>query len=121
MKEQKFRKLEVWNKAMGFIEEVYRLTDRFPGKERYGLTSQLRKAAVSIALNIAEGSGAGSDAEFKRFLSFSLRSSYEVMCAAEIAGRLRYCNDEELCALLKASDEPSAMLASLKKKLTTED
>jgi four helix bundle protein len=121
MKEQKFRKLEVWNKAMGFIEDIYRLTEKLPEKERYGLTSQLRKAVISIALNIAEGSGAGSDAEFKRFLSFSLRSSYEVMCAAEIAHRLRYCDEKELAVLLKKSDELSAMLVGLKKKLTTED
>ncbi|MCU0666152.1 MAG: four helix bundle protein [Candidatus Omnitrophica bacterium] len=62
---------------MDFIERVYLKTSKFPQSECYGLTSQVRRAAVSIALNIAEGSGSGSDLEFKRFLNIALRSSYE--------------------------------------------
>ena len=55
MKEQKFRKLDVWQKAMDLVERVYKLTNYFPSNELYGLTSQLKRAATSIALNIAEG------------------------------------------------------------------
>lgn len=117
MKEQKFRKLNVWDKAMDFIEEIYKLTNKFPSKELYGLTSQLRRAAISIALNIAEGSGSDSDAEFNRFLNISLRSSYEVMCGIEVARRLRYCTDSEVDRLLGKCDEVSAMISGLKKKL----
>jgi len=105
---------------MDFIQEVYELTDKFPGKELYGLTSQLRRSVISIALNIAEGSGAGSDAEFKRFLTIALRSNYELMCGIEIAHRLKYCSDSEKDEILIKSDEISAMLAGLKKKLTAE-
>jgi len=120
MREQKFRKLKVWEKAMDFIEQIYRNTAKFPSTETYGLTSQLRRAATSIALNIAEGSGSGSDKEFNRFLNISLRSSYEVMCGIEVAGRLKYCGKDDVDALLKQCDELSAMLFGLKKKLKTE-
>lgn len=105
---------------MDFIEDLYKLTGKFPNKELYGLTSQLRRAAISIALNIAEGSGAGSDAEFKRFLNIALRSNYELMCGIEIASRLKYCTNSEKENILIKSDEISAMLTGLKKKLTTE-
>ncbi|MBU4376337.1 MAG: four helix bundle protein [Candidatus Omnitrophica bacterium] len=117
MKEQKFRKLTIWNKAMSFIEDIYKITNKFPTNEIYGLTSQLRRAATSIALNIAEGSGAGSDNEFNRFLSISLRSSYEVMCGLEIAKRLNYLNERDISCLIEKSDEISAMISGLKKKL----
>ncbi|MFC1594090.1 four helix bundle protein [Candidatus Omnitrophota bacterium] len=119
MKEQKFRKLEVWSKAMDLIEEIYKITGSFPQTETYGLTSQLRRAATSISLNIAEGSGSASDNEFKRFLTISLRSAYEVMCGIEVAKRLQYCNEINVDAMLKKCDEISAMLVGLKKKLST--
>lgn len=102
---------------MDFIEEIYRATSKFPNNEIYGLTSQLRRAALSIALNIAEGSGAGSDNEFNRFLNISLRSSYEVVCAIEVASRLKYCNDTQTKTLLNKCDELSAMITGLKKRL----
>jgi len=102
---------------MDFIEEIYKITEKFPAKELYGLTSQLRRAATSVALNIAEGSAAGSDIEFNRFLNIANRSNYEVMCGIEIAKRLNYVEVVEYDLLLKRSDELSAMLSGLKKKL----
>lgn len=120
MKEQKFRKLEVWAKAIDFVEDIYKITNEFPTNERYGLIIQLRRSSTSIALNIAEGSGSGSDIEFNRFLNMSLRSSYEVMCGIEIARRLKYCSSKETSHLLERCDELSAMIVGLKKKLKTE-
>jgi four helix bundle protein len=117
MKEQRFRKMEVWKKAMDFIEKIYKITNKFPSKEVYGLTSQLRRSATSIALNIAEGSGTGSDREFSRFLSIALRSNYELMCAMEIGVRLKYCSEQESDNVLKESDELAAMISSFMKKL----
>ncbi len=76
---QKFRKLKVWIKSIESIKEIYEVTKNFPREELYGLTSQIRRAATSIALNIAEGSGADSKKEFCRFLNIALRSSYEVI------------------------------------------
>ncbi len=116
---QKFRKLEIWNRAMEFIEEIYKATNAFPAVEMYGLTSQIRRSAISIALNIAEGSGSESDLEFNRFLSISIKSSYEVMCGLEIAKRLKFLNSEA-DLLLKRCDELCAMITGLKKRLRAE-
>ena len=120
MRQQKFRKLDIWNKGIDFVENVYKLTNKFPSKELYGLTSQLRRAATSIVLNIAEGSGAGSDGEFNRFLTIAHRSNYEVMCGFEIAKRLKYTEEDETSNILKESDELSAMIFGFKKKLIAE-
>lgn len=102
---------------MDFIGKIYKITNKFPPAEMYGLTSQIRRAATSIALNIAEGSGSGSDTEFNRFLSFAHRSNYEVMCALEISKKLEYISEMECEDILKESNELSAMIFSLKKKL----
>lgn len=120
MKNQRFRKLEVWNKSIDFIEQVYRITSNFPDAEKYGLVSQLRRAATSVALNIAEGSGSSSDKEFSRFLNISVRSSYEVMCGMEVSERLKYCSETEKNLILEKSDEISAMLTGLSKKLKSD-
>ena len=117
MKLQKFKNLEVWRKAMNFVEIIYRVTQEFPSSELYGLTSQLRRASTSIALNIAEGSGAGTDPEFKRFLNISIRSSYESVCAIEISSRLQYMTPQKKEELLADLDEISAMLVGLSKRL----
>ena len=102
---------------MDYVENIYKLTGNFPAPELYGLTSQLRRAVTSIVLNIAEGCGSGSDNEFNRFLNISLRSSYEVMCGAEIARRLGYITSEEADDLNNKCEEISAMISGLKKKL----
>lgn len=102
---------------MDFIEQIYRTTQKFPVQETYGLTSQLRRASTSIALNIAEGSGSGTDGEFKRFLNIALRSAYEAICAVEIARRLGFCSTQEANTLKSGCNEISAMLTGLKKYL----
>lgn len=117
MKEQRFRKMEIWKKAMDFIEVIYKMTNKFPKTEMYGLISQMRRAATSIALNIAEGSGADSDNEFNRFLTMALRSAYEVMCGTEVSQRLAYCNEQDRENVLKNCDELAAMIFGFKKKL----
>ena len=104
---------------MEFIEKIYTTTKEFPPTEMYGLTGQLRRAVISIAMNIAEGSGANSDNEFKRFLNISLRSNYEIMCGLEVSQRLNYIRREEMEMLLSKSDELSAMITGLKKKLNS--
>ena len=114
----KFRELKVWQRAMDFVTDIYEVSAKFPRSEQFGLTSQIRRAAVSIALNIAEGAGAGSNAEFRRFLSYSLRSTYEVMTALEIAQRLGYCSPEKTQGLLKEANEIAAMTVGLSRSLT---
>ena len=117
MKEQKFRKLSIWHKAMELTEEIYKITKDFPKDELYGLTSQLRRAAVSIAMNIAEGSGADSDMEFRRFLIIALRSTYEVMCGTELSIKLKYITEEKGNKILNQLEELSAMITGFTKKL----
>ncbi len=89
---------------MDFIEEIYKINNKFPINELYGLTNQLRRTATAIVLNIAEGSAAGSDKEFNRFLSIALRSNYELMCGIEIAVRLNDTSEEEKKNIFKHSD-----------------
>ena len=117
MKEQKFRKLEIWKRSIDLVSKIYKETEIFPANEIYGLTAQIRRAAVSVSLNIAEGSGAASDLEFKRFLNISLRSTYEVMCAIEISYNLKYLKQEEKDFLLKECDILSGMIGAFIKKL----
>jgi four helix bundle protein len=76
---------------MDFVIEIYRVTNQFPRSEQFGLTSQIRRASISIPLNIAEGAGANSNVEFQRFLNYALRSTYEETSALEIARNLNYC------------------------------
>ncbi len=114
---QKFRKLTVWQRSIKFVTFIYEITSKFPNEERFGLVNQIRRAAVSISLNIAEGSGTGSDAEFIRFLKMAQRSAYEVLAALEIAINLKMT---ALAGLQSASlevDELSAMIGGLIKKL----
>jgi four helix bundle protein len=117
MRKQKFRQLVIWQRAMSLVADVYQETAALPREELYGLTGQIRRAAVSIAMNIAEGSGAGSDAEFKRFLQMAMRSAYEVMCGTEVATKLRYLPDEKAEPLLDDLEQLSAMLHVFIKKL----
>jgi four helix bundle protein len=114
---RKFRDYKVWQRAMDFVESIYRVSADFPKDERYGLTNQLGRAASSVPLNIAEGAGSSTDKEFSRFLSFSLRSVYETMTALELADRLGFCSTARAKELLGEADQIAAMLYSLRKKL----
>lgn len=114
---QRFKQLSVWQKAIIFVSAIYKVTETFPREELFGLTSQLRRAAISIVLNIAEGSGSGSDPEFRRFLKIALRSVYEVIAALEIAQNLNLVEKDIIESLNKNADELAAMLTGLIKKL----
>ncbi|HET7025018.1 MAG TPA: four helix bundle protein [Gemmatimonadales bacterium] len=85
-----FKQLQAWQAAMDLVAEVYCQTDRFPVQERYGLQGQLRRATVSIAANIAEGTGKGADREFVRYLRIARGSASEVECLIQVAMRLEY-------------------------------
>ena len=113
----KFRELKVWQRSMDFATGIYELSADFPRSEQSGLTNQIRRAAISISLNIAEGAGAGSDAEFRKFLSYALRSTYEVMAALEIVNRLGFCTSEKITGPLSEADEIAAMIVGLSRTL----
>lgn len=91
-----FRELEVWQLAMTLVAEIYRLTLRFPRNELYGLTSQMRRAAVSVPSHIAEGSRQRTTAALLHYLSQALASEAELETQIEIARQLRYAKDEEI-------------------------
>ncbi len=113
----KFRQLKVWQKSIVFVTSIYHLTSTFPKQEQFGLTDQIRRAAVSISLNIAEGSGSGSDPEFTRFLRIAQRSAYEVIAALEISINLKLTDQPKIEKLMNECDELGAMLSGLIKSL----
>ena len=90
----KFEKLIIWQKAMDYGEDINELSDKFPQKEIYNLSSQIRRAADSIALNIAEGSTGQSNPELKKFIGYSIRSLTEVVTCLK-AKRRAYISDDE--------------------------
>ncbi len=85
-------KLDVWKRAVNFVVQVYKMTETFPRDERYGLTSQIRRAAVSIPANIAEGAARRSPREFRHFLSNAQGSVSELATELLIAQKLDYLN-----------------------------
>ncbi|HLE27093.1 MAG TPA: four helix bundle protein [Anaerolineales bacterium] len=116
-----FRELKVWQRGMKFTVAIYRESRQWPQDERFGLISQIRRAASSIPLNIAEGAGNSSDKEFCRYLEMALRSAYEVMTAIDIARGLEFLADKAADDLQKECDEIAAMLVGLMKSLGWRD
>ena len=109
-----YRKLIVWQKAMELVRLVYRLSKGFPTDERYALTDQLRRAAVSIPSNIAEGCGRTSRKDYAHFLSIARGSLYETMTQLQIAQDLGYIEISEDLKVL--SDDVGKILTTLMKK-----
>ena len=99
-----FKDLRVWQEGMRFVVEVYRLTSQFPRHELYGLSQQLRRAAVSVPSNIAEGKGHRSDREFGNFLLHARGSLLEVQTQLMIARELKYICSEDAHSILVSSD-----------------
>jgi len=106
-------KLDVWKKSVDFVVAIYKATERFPRDERFDLTSQLRRAAVSIPANIAEGAARRSDKEFAHFLSNSQGSASEVETELLIARRLSYLQELNYGSLVSSLDEIGRMLTGL--------
>ncbi len=112
-----YRDLQVWRKAMGLVVMVYRHTQAYPSDERFGLTSQTRRAATSIPANIAEGQARKSNPSFRNFLRIALGSMAELETHVEIARRLSYLDQQAARSLLQAADEVGRMLQGLLKSL----
>ncbi|GAA5503066.1 hypothetical protein Dxin01_02815 [Deinococcus xinjiangensis] len=112
-----FEQLDIYGLALDFASEVYSLSAQFPDHERFGLTNQTRRAAVSVSLNIAEGRGRGTDKELVRYLMMSRGSLFEVLSASQIAHRLGYLDDETLMTIRAQAKTLSAKIMTLSKKL----
>ncbi|MEM6782498.1 MAG: four helix bundle protein [Bacteroidota bacterium] len=109
--------LIVWQRAMDLVDEVYDLARAFPTDERFDLRSQVRRAAVSIPSNIAEGWGRASRKEYLHFLSIARGSLYEVETQMRIAARRQYIRQEEVTILLRHTTEIGKMLLALIRSL----
>ena len=105
--------LEVWQAAMDLAEDVYRNTKNFPKEETYGLTIQLRRAAVSVPSNIAEGKGRSSDKELAQFLCHSRGSLFEVETQINLARRLGYLDAQQAVTVLRNTARVGQLLNGL--------
>lgn len=113
----RFEKLDVWHEAVAYADRVYKLTRQFPSDERFGLTSQMRRAAVSVSSNIAEGCGRVSDADYARFLEIAYGSLMETVSQAHIAARQQFMTEAERVELCSRADHVARMLSGLRTSL----
>jgi four helix bundle protein len=109
-----FEKLETWQEAISFADQVYELTSEFPPDERFGLTNQMRRAAVSISSNLAEGSSRSSRLDFARFVEIASGSLFEVVSQSFIGRRRRFLTEEQFLALYAAAEKQGKMLSGLR-------
>ena len=103
------KELKIWNKSIDLATSVYKATADFPKEEKYGLPSQIRRSAVSIPSNIAEGAGRNTNGEFRQFLGIANGSSYELQTQLIISNRLELLDDKTVEPLLKEIDEIQKM------------
>jgi four helix bundle protein len=108
-----FRDLVVWREAMTLVREIYSVSSRFPSEERYGLTAQLRRAAVSIPSNIAEGARRKRRRAYLYHLDIALGSQGELDTQLEIASQLQFCRNEDYLQLRERVDRVGRMLNGL--------
>jgi len=112
-KSRSYKDLEVWQVSMELVKNIYEITGKFPSSERFGLTQQIRRAAVSIPSNVAEGQFRNSSKEFKQFLSVALGSAAELETQVIIAGEINYLSLQESALLLNTLERIMKMLKKL--------
>ena len=110
-----FKHLKAWQEAMDLIEQVYRDSATLPVSERYCLQSQIRRAVLSVAANIAEGTGKGSDRELVRYLRIARGSVSEVECLCHVSGRLGYFSPESVGKLIAKVQSVSRLILALQR------
>lgn len=113
----KLEELKIWKKAMDIAEKTYILSAEFPSEERFGLTSQIRRSAVSVPSNIAEGAGRTTNGEFKNFLSIASGSSYELLTQLILSHRLNLISEEKARPVISEVIEVQKMNYALIKSL----
>jgi four helix bundle protein len=119
---QDYHQLDIWQRAMDYVAEIYRLSAQLPIAERFNLSSQLRKAATSVPLNIAEGAGCATHGEFARFLGYAYRSLNEVNTCLELCLRLYpTMSSETIGTLIDEANQIARMTYGLMRRLTTQN
>ncbi len=117
MSVRQYQDLIAWQRAMDLVEAAYRCTASLPPDEKYGLTQQIRRAAVSVASNIAEGQGRGRSPDFARFLRIANGSRQEVETQIILAGRLQMIRTDVIEQLLQLSAEVGRLIAGLRRSI----
>ena len=112
-----FEKLDVWQKSIDFADLIYSTTRSFPQEERFGLTNQMRRAAVSISSNIAEGSSRTSRVDFARFVEIATGSVFEVVTQATIGLRQDFLTRDQYSQIYDAAEQQGRMLSGLRRSL----
>ena len=112
-----FERLEVWQQAIEFADLVYKNTMSFPGDERFGLTNQMRRAAVSISSNLDEGSSRNSRKDFARFIEIAVGSVFEVVSQSFIARNQGFLSQEQFQQHYQAAEKQGKMLSGLRRSL----
>jgi four helix bundle protein len=113
-----YRELIVWQKAMELVTHIYKLSKSFPKEESFGLTSQMRRSAVYIPANVAEGYGRKSTQDYLRFLNIARSSTYELQTLLEIANNLNYITSDSFSNVFEKSKEIERMLSALIAKIS---
>lgn len=113
----KFKELTVWKKGVDLAVDIYKLTKKFPSEEKYGLTSQINRSAVSIPSNIAEGAGRNTNGEFSHFLGISAGSAHELETQLIIADRIGLLEEVESKKMIQEINDIVNMLHGLQKSL----
>ena len=119
VKIRNFRDLKIWQRGIVLVEQIYNISKSFPKEEIYGLQSQIRRSAVSIPSNIAEGFARLHNKEYRNFLYIALGSSAELITQIIIASKLKYIEQEKAENIIEEIEEISKMTMSLIKKLNT--
>ncbi|SDG72520.1 four helix bundle protein [Winogradskyella thalassocola] len=112
-----FRTLEIWKNGIELVKQVYVLSQQLPSEEKFGLRSQITRAAISIPSNIAEGSSRNSDIEFKRFLEIAMGSLFEVETQLIISKELEFIPEEKLTTIFELLSTEARMINSLISKI----
>ena len=110
-----FEKLDVWQKGIVFADSVYSLSRAFPAEERFGLTNQMRRAAISVPSKVAEGSARMSQADFARFIEISTGSLFEVVSHSFIANKQSFLSQDGFQLIYRNAEELSRMLSGLRR------
>ena len=114
---QTYRDLDIWNAGIKLVKEIYKLTEKLPKEEMYGLSAQMRRSAVSIPSNVAEGFRRYHNKEYRQFLYITLGSCAELETQITIAKELKYIQEEQETVLLEKLDHICRMTSNLIKKL----
>ncbi|MFS4446288.1 four helix bundle protein [Maribacter sp. 2307UL18-2] len=112
-----FRKLDIWKNGIEVVKQVYSLSEKLPSEEKFGLKSQINRAAVSIPSNIAEGCSRNSEIEFKRYLEIAMGSLFEVQTQLILTQELGFIDSNELEITFDLLEKESKMLNSLIRKI----